>query len=226
MSGSLSKKIALVINLIKEGKLKSILNKIAVRFYSEQVSIGFKIDLSEDLKRPRTLIPITVRPWKEEDTEYFSMDDSNNGLINQLKTCYTITNKEGIPCFRCWAIDASQNEKLRNIWGDTFPVLNEDEVLLESGYTIPKFRGMGIHPAAMILVPEKCKEFGAKFSISFVYVEAINSLRTFRYTGYTPYLLRKEKWFMLKKSVTYGEIPEETLEYYNKVTDRKRKSKS
>ena len=146
-------------------------------------------------------------------------------MFSQIQTCYVATTKEGNPCFRCWLIDYSQNKNINSIWKNTYPHLNEDELLLENAVTIPKFRGMGIHPNAMFQVAKKGKIFGAKFALSFVSISNISSLKSFHYAGFQPYSLRREKWLFFRKSVTFEEIPNEIIEYYNKVTMRKRPTK-
>ena len=215
-------KLSFVFNQFKKGELKYISRAFLKQIRHEDISLGFKLDLNKEQSIPKTLIKTDFRLSQESDQEYFTTDDPNNGLFSQIQTCYVATTKEGNPCFRCWLIDYSQNKKIKSIWKNTYPPLNEDEVLLENAVTTPKFRGMGIHPNAMYQVAKKGKIFGAKFALSFVNLSNINSLKSFYYAGFQPYSLRREKWFFFRKSVTFEEIPNEIIEYYNKVTMRKR----
>jgi hypothetical protein len=215
------KRVNFIFSQLKKGKFSSLRRSFLKRLYYKETSLGFKLDLNRELTKPRSLKKIEIRKSIKGDEAFFISDDSNNGLIDQIKTCYVATINDGIPCFRCWMIDFTQNKKLEEIWGSTFPTLQKDEVLLESAYTIPQYRGLGLHPAVMHQVAMKSKEFGANFAISFSYISNINSLRSFNYAGFYPYILRKEKYFLFRKSVSFEEIPPEILEYYNKIIPKK-----
>ncbi len=210
------------LNEFKKGKIKPFLKGLLKQIRHEKISLGFKLDLNKEQSIPKTLIKIDFRISQEGDEEFFNTYNPNNGLFNQLQTCYVATTKEGNLCFRCWLIDYSQNKKIKSFWKNTYPHLNEDEVLLENAITTPKFRGMGIHPNAMYQIAKKGKIFGAKFALSFVNLSNINSLKSFHYASFQPYNLRREKWLFFRKTVTFEEIPNEIIEYYNKVTMRKR----
>lgn len=199
------------------------LRRIIIKWFNHQeTSLGFKLELNNHPPQPRSLKKIGIRVSKESDKSYF---DSTNGLINQMQTCYVVTINDGVPALRLWLINASQNKKLKNIWGTLYPELNKDVVLLESAFTVPKYRGLGLHPAGMYHVAMKGKEIGANTAISFCRTTNINSLRSFNYAGFYPYTLRIEKWFLFRKTVQFKEIPDEILKNYYEVTDRKRKSK-
>jgi hypothetical protein len=206
---------------IRNGNFKHFWKKILKGINHQEKSLGFKLDLNGNIKQPRSLKKVEVRPSRESDEAYFIAYNPNNGLINQIQTCYVATINEGIPCFRCWLIDSSQNKKIKELWGETYPKLEKDEVLLENAMTIPQFRGMGLHPIVMYLVAMKSKNFGANIAVSFALLTNINALRSFNYAGFFPYTLRIEKWFLFRKTVYFKEVPPEILEHYNKVTGRK-----
>jgi GNAT superfamily N-acetyltransferase len=126
--------------------------------------------------------------------------------------------KEGIPCFHLWLIDASQNEKLKKVWGDIFPRLNPDEFLVENVYTVPKFRGAGIFPAVLHEIAEKSKALGAKYLISFGETSNVNMSRSFAYAGFFPYVLRTKKNFLFNRSIFFKDIPDELMSDYNGYT--------
>lgn len=225
MSSHILSRVSFVFDQIKRGELKSILKVISSRIYSEQLGFGFKRDLNKESKVPRSLLKINIRPFKDEDEEHFIMDTTNIELIKQVPTCYVAVTKEDIPCIRLWLINPSQNSKIKEFWGNTYPQLKDDEVLLESAFTIPKRRGLGLHSLVMYQVAEKGKESGANYAISFAPIENINSLRSFNYASFHPYIIRKEKYFLFNKTVTYHEISKELMDYYIKSTGRKRITK-
>ncbi|HLV38637.1 hypothetical protein [Xanthomarina sp.] len=220
MSSNLFNKMALLPKLIKEGKTKYLWTSFLNRLYSKEIAFGFKRDLSVPYKKPRTLKPITIREFQEDD-EVFFVDNSNNGLINNFYTCYVGITNENIPCARVWLIDSSQNKTLNHIWGDRFPQLKADEVLLENVFTVPKFRGMGVIPAFLYDVAEKSRELGARYAITFGEVKNINTSRSYDYAGFSPYIVRTVSYFLFIKSINYEEIPSDKMIFYNKSINRK-----
>ena len=219
MSSVIKNKLAFTIKLIKKDEFKFIWKAFLRRIHSEETAFGFKRDLNIELSKPSVLIDITTRVFKESDDVFF-IDNANDGLIAQFKTCYVATTKEDHPCSRLWLIDAFQNKKLKKVWGDNFPQLNKDEVLLENVFTIPKFRGMGIMPSFMDQIAKKSKNQGANYAITFGAVNNTNTSRSFKYAGFNPYILRKVKWLLFRKTITFEEIPNDVMEFYNKVTLR------
>ncbi|MCX7546947.1 hypothetical protein OS188_03165 [Xanthomarina sp. F1114] len=220
MSSNLFSRIALLPQLIKDGKAKYLWTAFLNRLNSKEIAFGFKRDLSVPYKKPRTLKPITIREFKKED-EVFFVDNPNNGLINNFHTCYVGITKDEIPCARVWLIDSSQNKTLKNTWGERFPQLKADEVLLENVFTVPKYRGMGVIPAFLYDVAEKSRELGAKYAITFGEVKNINTSRSYDYAGFTPYIVRTVSYFLFIKSIKYEELSEEKMAFYNKSINRK-----
>lgn len=220
--GSFFKKIFFITDLLKNGEYLFVWNGIKKRIKSKNLAIGLKRDLSFEWEPPRSLIDLSIRRYQSDDSDYFILDNSNHGLIEKnINSCYVATNKDGAPCFRQWLMDSSENPKINAFWGNSYPELKNDEALLESAYTIPKYRGFGIMPAATNLISEKGKEQGIKHIITFVPKNNINALRAIVYAGYQPYILRTENWFLFRKQVSFDEISSELLEFFNKSTLRK-----
>tara|TARA_R110000868_G_scaffold12514_1_gene59775 strand:+ start:1187 stop:1873 length:687 start_codon:yes stop_codon:yes gene_type:complete len=213
------KKIWYSINLIRDGKLKEVWQALTRRLYSEELAFGFKRDLSIKIHKPRSLAKVIIREGTSEDEKYFS-EDSNDGRIKNFQTCYVAINYDKIPCFRTWLIDASQNEKLKKAWGNNFPQLKKDEILLEKVFTIPKYRGMGILPIALYEISEKGLKLGAKYAICFGAVMNKNTSCSFCFAGFEPYILRKVRWFLFIKFTSYQEIPVNLLTDYKIYTQR------
>jgi hypothetical protein len=220
MSNNSFYKIVSLATLLKKGRIEYVWTAFLNRLYSKETAFGFKRDLSIPFKKPRTLKPITIRESVETDKPFF-IDNPNNGLINNFKRCYIGITKEDIPCARVWLIDSSENKKLKDIWGDRFPQLKSDEVLLENVFTVPKFRGMGVIPAFLYDVAEKSKEQGAKYAITFGEVKNINTSRSYSYAGFSPYIVRIVSYFLFIKSIKYEDVSSEHLDFYNKSINRK-----
>ena len=206
-----------IFDLIKKGELKFVINGIAKRIISKNEVFGLRRDLNLAIQNPDSLIDITIRPFRDEDQDSFTMDLQNGGLFEkEIPDCFVAASTEGIPCYRQWLIGPKQNVKIEEFWGKAFPILKEDEALLESAFTIPAFRGKRIMPAAMARIAEKANDLGVRWVITFVGIDNIPSLKGCWRSGFDPYILRKEKWFMFKKTVTFENIPKELMDTYTK----------
>ena len=207
---------------MKNGDYLFAWNGIKKRIKSENIAFGLKRDLSLEWTPPRSLINISIRPYQPNDSEYFRLDNNNHGLIEKnINTCYVALNKDGNPCFRQWLMDSSENSKIHGFWGNSYPVLKKGEALLESAYTVSKYRGFGVMPTATNLISEKGKEQGIKHIITFVLKDNIIALRSIVYAGYTPYIIRTEKWFLFKKKVIFSKVSDELMTFFNKSVLRK-----
>ena len=222
---NLINKIAYLFRLLRQGELKFLWSGITKRIYSENLAYGLKRDLNVEIPTPPSLLKLSFREYRPEDAPYFELDNSNLGIIDlQIQHCFVAT-KDGDPVYRVWLMPSSQNEKIKEFWGDSFPPLKTNQVLVENSYTVPKYRGFGIMPYAMKLIAEKGIDFGADTAIIYTAIDHLVSLRAGDYAGYHPFNLRKEKWFLFKRTSSFGDIPEELMAHYKKVTQRKRRVK-
>jgi len=220
------RKVAYLISLVKQGELKFLWSGISKRIYSENVSYGLKRDLNVEIPTPPSLLKLSFRPYRDEDAPYFELDKNNHGILDkQIDYCFVAT-KDDVPVYRVWIMDASQNDKIKEFWGDSFPPLKSNEALVENSFTVPKYRGFGIMPYAMKIIAEKGLDFGVDTVIIYTAIDHIVSLRAGDYAGYHPFNLRKEKWFLFKRTTSFqDEIPKELMAHYKKVTQRKRRVK-
>ena len=222
MSGVFFIKLNFILKQLRAGKIKIILKGIVDKFYSEKVSFVLRRDAKKENKPPRVLIKLSFRIFKKEDEKYFFNDYENIALIKQLPYCYVAITEEDIPCFRIWLLDYHQNKKIKKYWGDSYPQLKPDEVLMESAYTTAKYRGLGIMPNAMALLSEKINQKGVRFVISVTPITNINSLKASYYAGFRPFKLKIEKHFLFYKSVFFKDIPDHVINNYILINKRKR----
>ena len=213
------KKIKSIIILLKKGELKFLLKGISKRINSEVNAFGFKRDLNENFKNPSALIELKIRLSNNIDNKYFKDENSNLGLEEEnIKNCYVAVNNEDIPCYRQWLMGYKQNEKIKSFFKGSFPILEKNEALLEAAFTLPSFRGKRIMPDAMARIAERGNDIGARYVITFVDVNNIPSLKGCKRSGFHPYILRKETWFLFKRKISFMVIPECLLEKYNTST--------
>ncbi len=207
--------------LIRQGKLSFVLGGIRKRIKSENRAYGLKRDLSIPFTNPDALIPLLIRQFEIPDNSYFTSDSYNQGIIEaRFNTCYVACNEEGEPCYRQWLITADQNAKIQSFWNRSFPLLASDEALLENAYTIPEHRGKRIMTAAMARIAEKGRERGARYIITFVGIENIPSLKGCKRSGFMPYVLRTESWFLFRKRVKFEPIDQALQNSFDQKINR------
>jgi RimJ/RimL family protein N-acetyltransferase len=189
---------------------------LTYRAYSDSVSIGLRRDLQVPFTGPTAKIPITVRPLGP--SEDLSALDPEPGLSadeafwrlgqrrllqSALQTCYVAMAPENRPCYMQWVIPASENDRIKAVFGNLYPVLGPDEALLEGAYTPEAYRGKGIMSAAMAQIAERAAEHGARWVITFVDEQNQASLKGCLRAGFTPYLRRLERFRLFHRSVSF-----------------------
>jgi len=213
----MKKSILRIFDLIKEGELKFLINGISKRILSKNQAFGLKRNLDIEFQIPNAKIDIDIRHFKHGDNQFFSEDLQNHGLIEKdIPVCYVATLEDNKPCFRQWLIGSEYKDKIQEFWGQSFPVLKDDEMLLEGGFTISSMRGQGIMPAAITRIIEKEKRPDRKWIITFVGINNIRSLKGIHRSGFKPYVLRTERWFLFKRSITFKEVPKDFITTYLK----------
>lgn len=208
-------RIQYLFRLITKGKIHLVWKAFSTRIYNNWLSFGYKRDLNDPTEKPRTLLKLDIRVANDDDEKYF-IENYKDGLINQFETCYVGITKNDDPCCRLWIIDDTQNDKLQSAWKDIFPTIKPNEVLFENLFTIPKYRGFGVMPYFMDELCNIAKENGADTAITFGAVNDLSTLRSYSYAGFKPYVVRRKKWFLFKRTVTFEPIPEDLMAYYEK----------
>lgn len=213
-------------SLVKKGETRFLLKRVFSRINSEKSAYVLKLDTTKPIKKVRAFVDISLRILKQEDNVFFKEDDDNIALINQLKDGYVAVTKDGNPCFRVWVMDSSQNAKIQQFFKSSYPILKQDEVLMESAFAIPKYRGLGVMPLAVSEIATLFKSKGKNTIITIAPTDNINSIKALYYLGFKPQGIRTERFFMFRKSVTFEDISPILYERFNTIVKpRKRQPK-
>ena len=212
--------------LLASGDVADLWRRSVGRFntkpFERKVAYGLRRDLDVPFKAPQAKIPIVVREACDADAEFlFSPDDPGlepeerqervwrlAHFRKRIPTCYVaIDERDGRPCYVQWLMTARNNAEIQAL--GPFPILKDDEVLLENAYTPSTHRGLGIMPAAMALIAEKGTAHGARYVLTFVGTDNIPSLKGCERAGFSPYLERTiTVWlFNLIKRVRFAKLP-------------------
>src|SRR5437867_4424507 len=225
MSGTvLSTRVSNFVFLLRNLLLREILINIRFRVSSDTVSFSLRRDLCVPFHLPDARIPLTIRPLVESDIALI-FDPKKPGITADEKrdlnirldhlrsgvpTCYVAVSEHGEPMYIQWLMGPGDNDRIQAHFNRVFPVLASDEALLENAFTLGQFRGRGIMPAAMARIAERGRDIGARWVITFVEESNIASLKGCKRSGFYPYMLRHETWFLFRRKLTFTLLPENT----------------
>jgi hypothetical protein len=202
--------------LVRQGHLGRVSHGLQERFYSRSVSLGLSRDLSVPFTPPAQRVPFEVRPLRPDDdlsflrprdglsaeTTYERLYQSRNIEAN-IPTCYVAVATDGRICYMQWLIAARERRRMQEVFGKNFPVLADDEALLEGAYTPDEFRGKGIMSGAMARIAEHGAALGARTVLTFVAEGNIGSLKGCKNAGFSPALRRHTTFVMFRRRVTF-----------------------
>jgi len=216
--------------LLVDGRYSILINELKRQLDSESLSFGLQRDLKNNFEPPKAKINISIRHLKNEDIDSLLDNRTHNpaedraisdqrGIVDAgIPGCFVAVTDDNKPCYMQWLISSEHNDMVAGHFKGLFPTLNKPEALLEGAYTPPSFRGMGIMPAAMAQIAKEANGINATLVNTFVDINNIASLKGCRRAGFAPYVLRKDKWFMFRRAITFHPIPAPLLETYNRNT--------
>jgi len=219
--------------LVRSGSYSTLGTEIIKQLGSESLAFGLRRDLDVPFTPPKAKINISVRPLEHTDLASLFHNTSNNpdetrGISDQrsivnakIPDCYVAVTDDNTPCYMQWLISSQYNHRISDYFHGLFPSLTNPEALLEGAYTPPAFRGMGIMPAAMALIANKARCFNAHLVNTFVDVHNIASLKGCRRAGFSPYILRKDKWLLFHRTITFHPLSDQLYESYHLNTAEK-----
>lgn len=172
---------------------------------------------------PGAKISIEIRPIEPKDVDVAFVQEIENSegrarmeamrryQLLQLgtPTCYVAVTDDDEPCYMQWLSTSEQNDVLQTYFKGLFPVLEPHQALIEMAFTLEKFRRNGIMSEAVARITEQAFDAGAEQVIIFVAVDNIGSLKGCKRAGFTPYTMRTERWRMIRRSISYGSVPED-----------------
>jgi len=219
-------------NLLIAGHLWILMKTLGCYLYSNSVAFGLRRDIKKPFSNPDARIPISIRPIRHGDIEQLTADKELNNnnprlVANQkalveegIKDCFVAVTQDDTPAYMQCLIHNNDNDKIQHHFGNIFPILNDDEALLEGAFMSPDFRGQRIMPAAMSRIAAKARQMeDIRWVLTFVTTDNIPSLKGCMRSGFEPYVLRREKCVLFTRTVTFEEIPPDVMEQYKQDMD-------
>jgi L-amino acid N-acyltransferase YncA len=100
-------------------------------------------------------------------------------------------------------LTAQDNDRVHRLWGGWLPELAPDEGILEGIYTAETHRGLGVMADAGTRIAESYQEAGVRYMLGFIRVDNPASIRGAEKGGWTPHLMRVERWFLFRRTITF-----------------------
>lgn len=225
MSGQLSS----AISLVRAGHWREVATAGRTFISSESLSFGLRRVVTQPFPVPAAKVPITVRPIAAADVLRL-LTESNTALSGDalkernirvrmaeagLSTCYVAVTDGDEPTYIQWLMGASENDKIRSIFGSRFPTLSSDEMLLEGAFTLEAWRGKGIMASAMAQITDQAPSYGARSVITFVGEGNIPSLKGCKRCGFDSYIRRTDTMRLFRHSARFSALTDnESVERY------------
>ncbi|MCK7590486.1 hypothetical protein M0G43_07880 [Subsaxibacter sp. CAU 1640] len=178
-------------------------------------------NLNKEFSPLKARIELEIRLFEDADLNEMNEKFRHIGFIKQnIPHCYTGVTVDNIPCFRTWFMKSEQNEQIQNYFGDLFPLLKEDEALIEGVFTNPKFRGQKIMPYVIDKISKQEHFNGINKVMAFVKISNVPSLKGFRQAGFSPFIIRHEKWRFFKRTIIFEPLNEIFKTEYEQKTKK------
>ena len=222
MGTSSAGKIRILRRAISKGNLGALAEVLKNKTYMNETCYELRRDLDTPFRVRRAKIPLMVRELRREDIPLiFDGRDANlshEGFLwrehrlrlieNNIQTCYVGVTEVGRPCHVQWVFQPRQNDRRREVFGNEFPEIQNDEIILEYAFTLEPYRGLNIGPWAGEKIFEIEKTKGIRRAITFVSVANIQALKMAKVGGFLPFQIRKEQWRLFHKTFSFEPLPE------------------
>jgi hypothetical protein len=208
----LLQKFKTLILVLKGGELGTVLGELRRRLHSADVSYCLRRDLTVPFPAPEAKIPIDVRPLDEADVPTIVAERPRRlpFLEERVPTCYVATTTGDEIAYMQWLLGPESNDRIQKFFGGRFPLLQEDEMLLEYAYGFLAHRGKRVMPCAMAQIAEQADGHGARYVFTFVRIDNIPSLKGCQRSGFIPYQLQTITWRLFRCKVSYELLSEGT----------------
>jgi hypothetical protein len=209
-----------VVVLLRHGHVSPVWRALRRRLASRSDAYGLRRDLEVPFAAPDAKVPIRVRAATPDDehalrrvdpeatgADLYELRSRVRMLEAGLGTCYAAVDEEGRTLYVQWLIPASENDRIQEHFRGAFPPLGPDEALLEGAFTFASARGQRVMPAAMARISEGAAHLGARCVITFVRTDNEPSLKGCERAGFSPYVLRRERWSLFRRRLSFEPLP-------------------
>ena len=195
--------------IVRRGKFASLADEFAKRIFSNSESYLLRRDLSLPFTPAAPKQAIEIRPILDSDLpQILSARPGRFAILRaRIPTCYLAVTASREIAYMQWLVAHCDLDRFKPFFEGQLGALRADEVLLEFAYTFEKFRGQKIMGAAMAAIAEKGLLSGARYAVTFVQKDNIAALKGCGTAGFTPYMIREERWRLFTFREIYKSLP-------------------
>jgi hypothetical protein len=196
--------------VVRSGKFAKLARELMKRIFSNSESYLLRRDLTVPFHACAPKQPIEIRPIRDSDIPEILAARPGRLLLLRanIPTCYVAVTATGQICYTQWLVGQSDLERFRPFFDGELGNLRKDEVLLEFSYTFEQFRGQKIMPAAVAAIAEKGLLSGARYAVTYVQKNNIAALKGCAGAGFSPYLIRQERWRIFSFKESFRSLPD------------------
>jgi GNAT superfamily N-acetyltransferase len=187
--------------------------------WSDVTAWGLERGLEDPIAARRPRVPVAIRPirpWEEgaftrtpgatqEDT--LVRVNARHLLQSDLETCYVGVMPDGELCYMQYLVLPGANDRLEAAFGGLIPPLGTGDALLEFAFTVERHRAAGIMPFAVRALAEEADRAGAQRLVTYIPDWNPHVLRFFRRIGFEPFVIRRERYRLLRRRITFENLP-------------------
>lgn len=208
------------LRLVRRGQLRPAVKSAGRLAWSTSREYGMRRDLSLPFDPEPARIEIRVRPAEPRDLDLLfapSAGDSRTQLWRQerlvvanIPTCWVAVDPDEIPCFMAWLIRPQQNQLMKSEIGPGFSLLAPDEVLMESGFTPQRYRGLRIGPDAISRILQNAGP-DARWAWAYTGIDNRRAQLSLSRAGFAPAAIFRSSWRLLRHTTHVEALPPESV---------------
>jgi hypothetical protein len=180
-------------------------------------AVGLRRDLSQPFAAPSAGVPLNLieidsRELADLLTETGERANATAAMAcrqrrllarRRIGRCFVALASGARPCFVQFLLDHTDNQALRQTFGDTFPHL------LRGAFVPATFSAERIMPAAMARVAATCESAGIRHVHAFVPVNNPLRLRAAIAAGFAIHQWRQQRGLPWRRTTSFGPVPDD-----------------
>ena len=191
--------------------------------FADREAIGLRRDLGRAFAAPSAGMPVNIieidgreladllAETGERAHATAAMACRHRRLLakRRIGRCFVAMASGARPCFVQFLLDHTDNQALRQSFGDAFPHLLRDEALLDGAFTPATFSAERVMPAAMARIAARAEERGGRWVHSFVPVDDPAVLRATIAAGFAIHQWRRQRRQLWRRITSFGPLPDD-----------------
>jgi hypothetical protein len=218
--------------LLRYGHFGIALRELCRGFFSDVVYYGMALDTTVPIKPAVINLPLSIREYTLNDMKSLQHFDTpgitGEGILERLRrlsllksgtsTCYAAFDANNKPYHMLWFIGPEENGKVQSFFNKGFPLIADNEMLVEATFTLEPYRGQRIMGWTIAELARKYADHGIKRLIMFVRPTNTTSLRAAKHIGFEPYIIRQDRWRIYNRSTNYKPLTEHDRKVFLHLT--------